>query len=100
MCARAALRVLRAVLRRCLLCLNPPLLATLTLKLLPLSLSLDTQVGTYPMRVFGFDLDARLLPAAGCGCKKPKQVTTPSPAITNSPPGDGQGWNAPLVGLI
>lgn len=61
-----------------------------------------TQVGTYPMRVFGFDMDARLLPAAGCDCKKPKVVTRPSAAITGWPStGDNsQGWNGPLVGLI
>jgi hypothetical protein len=29
------------------------------------------QLGTYAMRVSGFGLEARLLPAAGCRCKAP-----------------------------
>ena len=29
------------------------------------------QLGTYPTRVFGFGLDARMMPPVGCSCKVP-----------------------------
>lgn len=41
------------------------------------------QLGSYAMRVTGFDLEARMLPAAGCKCKKPRVATTRvAPSIT------------------
>lgn len=58
------------------------------------------QLGSYPMRMFGFDLEARLLPPAGCSCKSPRTVTTPADKITHVPQDDDKGWNAPLEGLI
>lgn len=33
------------------------------------------QLGTYSMSVSGFDLEARLLPPAGCSCKTPRVAT-------------------------
>ncbi|WIA19231.1 hypothetical protein OEZ85_003870 [Tetradesmus obliquus] len=40
---------------------------------LPVSMGVQpgVQLGLYPVRVLGFDMEARMLPAAGCNCKKP-----------------------------
>lgn len=59
---------------------------------LPVSMGVQPgmQVGTYPMRVFGFDMDARLMPAAGCKCKKAQAQILPTAAeITTVPGGNG-----------
>lgn len=61
-------------------------------------------LGSYPMRIAAFDLEARLMPAAGCKCKKPRVAgTTPAASVTAWPAGAGgvhQGWCAPLQGLL
>lgn len=60
------------------------------------------QLGSYPMRIFGLDLEARLLPAAGCSCKQPHTVVTPADKVINIPQSAQakQGWSATLEGLI
>jgi hypothetical protein len=61
------------------------------------------QLGTYPMRVMGFGLDARVLPAAGCKCKKPARVVSSAKVLSlaNVPTsGDGGSVLSALSGLV
>jgi hypothetical protein len=52
---------------------------------LPVSMGVQpgVQLGSYPVRVLGFDMEARMLPAAGCGCKKALVTMTADAAWTN-----------------
>lgn len=61
------------------------------------------QLGTYPMRVMGFGLEARMLPAAGCQCKKPVPVVSSEKVLSlASVPtsGDGGSVLSTLSGLV
>jgi hypothetical protein len=61
------------------------------------------QLGTYPMRIMGFGLEARMLPAAGCQCKKPARVVSSAKVLSlaNVPSsGDGGSAMSALAGLV
>ncbi|KAF6253242.1 hypothetical protein COO60DRAFT_437682 [Scenedesmus sp. NREL 46B-D3] len=64
---------------------------------LPVSMGVKpgVQLGSYPARVLGFDMEARMLPAAGCSCKKPLVTMTADTAWTDVP--DGASLFAGLV---
>jgi hypothetical protein len=60
------------------------------------------QLGSYPMRVAGFDLEARMLPAAGCKCKKPVTAAAFVSAAVTAFPGtaDSKSTLTALAGLL